>query len=152
MRARERAIVRIAALGAMGLVALGLGACGEGNGGGGEGSGDQSVASSSEVTAEITPEARAEAQQIFQTRCSACHGTTGHGDGPGAASLVPPPRNYHDPAWQDSVTDEEIEKAIVYGGAAVGRSPAMVGNPDLASKPSVVAALREIVRSFGKQP
>lgn len=107
---------------------------------------------SSTETAQITPAAREEAQQIFKTRCSACHGPTGHGDGPGAASLVPPPRNYHDQAWQDSVTDEEIEKAIVYGGAAVGRSPAMVGNPDLAGKPAVVAALREIVRNFGKEP
>ena len=100
----------------------------------------------------ITPEARTEAQQIFSTRCAACHGPTGHGDGPGAASLDPKPRNYHDQAWQDSVSDDEIEKAIVYGGSAVGRSPMMVGNPDLASKPATVAALREIVRNFGKQP
>ena len=54
-------------------------------------------------------------------------------------------------AWQDSVTDKEIETAIVYGGAAVGRSPGMVGNPDLGSKAAVVAALREIVRNFGKE-
>lgn len=131
------------------LMAVELAACG--------GSGERevsadSLSASSAQTAQVTPAAREEAQQIFKTRCAACHGPTGHGDGPGAASLVPPPRNYHDVAWQDSVTDDEIEKAIVYGGAAVGRSPAMVGNPDLASKPGVVAALREIVRNFGKQP
>jgi hypothetical protein len=40
----------------------------------------------------------------------------------------------------------------VYGGAAVGRSPAMVGNPDLADKPDVVSALRAMVREFGKEP
>ncbi len=131
------------------LIAAGLAACG---GGGEQGASADSASASSAQTAQITPADREEAQQIFKTRCAACHGPTGHGDGPGAASLVPPPRNYHDRAWQDSVTDDEIEKAIVYGGAAVGRSPAMVGNPDLANKPSVVAALREIVRSFGKQP
>ena len=49
------------------------------------------------------------------------------------------------------MTDKEIETAIVYGGAAVGRSPMMVANPDLGSKPEVVAALREMVRNFGKE-
>jgi len=38
----------------------------------------------------------------------------------------------------------------VYGGAAVGKSLQMVANPDLQAKPGVVAALREIVRTFGK--
>jgi mono/diheme cytochrome c family protein len=100
---------------------------------------------------QITAQSRQQAQQIFSTRCSVCHGMTGHGDGPGSLALNPKPRNYHDKAWQDSVTDKEIETAIVYGGAAVGRSAAMVPNPDLAAKPDVVAALREIVRKFGKE-
>ena len=49
------------------------------------------------------------------------------------------------------MTDAEIEKAIVFGGAAVGKSAQMVPNPDLEAKPGVVAALREKVRSFGEQ-
>lgn len=117
------------------------------------GSGQRAAATgdAASTSAQITPEARQEARQIFSTRCAVCHGAEGRGDGPGGAGLTPRPRNYHDTAWQDSVTDEEIEQAIVYGGAAVGRSPGMVGNPDLGSKPAVVAALREIVRNFGKQ-
>jgi mono/diheme cytochrome c family protein len=99
----------------------------------------------------VSDQARQEARQIFATRCTACHGPQGRGDGPGAAGLDPKPRNYHDAAWQAQVKDDEIEKAIVYGGAAVGRSPAMVGNPDLGSRPEVVAALREMVREFGKE-
>ena len=99
----------------------------------------------------ISAAARSEAKEIFATRCAACHGPDGRGDGPGAAAMVPKPRNYHDAAWQAQVKDDEIEKAIVYGGAAVGRSPAMVGNPDLGPKPEVVGALREIVREFGRQ-
>jgi mono/diheme cytochrome c family protein len=129
------------------VVSLGvLAACGgssTGSGSGGPGG--------SSAAATIPPAARQEAQQIFSTRCAACHGPDGRGDGPGAASLNPKPRNYHDAAWQATVKDDEIEKAIVYGGAAVGKSPAMVGNPDLGDKPMVVAALREIVRNFGKQ-
>jgi len=99
----------------------------------------------------ISPEVRQEAQQTFLNRCSVCHGKEGRGDGPGSAGLTPSPRNYHDQAWQASVTDEQIEKTIVYGGAAVGKSPAMVANPDLANRPELVAALREVVRGFGKQ-
>jgi mono/diheme cytochrome c family protein len=93
---------------------------------------------------------RKEAHEIFTTRCATCHGPFGRGDGPGAAALNPKPRNYADPAWQKSVTDAQIEKAIVEGGAAVGKSPLMVPNPDLAGKPGVVAALRDKVRSFGE--
>ena len=99
----------------------------------------------------VSAAARQEAQEMFSTRCSVCHGKTGRGDGPAAAGLAPSPRNYHDQAWQAGVTDDQIEKAIVYGGAAVGRSPAMVANPDLGGKPELVAALREIVRAFGKE-
>ena len=57
-------------------------------------------------------------------------------------------RNFRDPAWQQSVTDQHIEQIVQYGGAAVGKSPAMPANPDLMSKPEVVAALRAHVRSL----
>ncbi len=130
-----------------------LAGCGGKSSAGNEGNpGTGQAAPPSSETVVITDQARQEAQEMFSTRCAACHGSEGRGDGPGAASLVPKPRNYHNPAWQDSVTDKEIESAILYGGAAVGRSPAMIANPDLGSKPEVVAALREIVRKFGKQP
>lgn len=94
--------------------------------------------------------AAAEADEIFANRCVTCHGATGHGDGPGSASLEPKPRNFADPAWQSAVTDEHIEKIIVYGGAAVGRSPSMPSNPDLNDKPDVVKALRQHVRDLEK--
>lgn len=100
----------------------------------------------------ITDAARQEAEKVFTSRCVTCHGPQGEGNGPGAAKLDPKPRNYHDAKWQATVSDESIEKTIVYGGAAVGKSPQMVPNPDLGSKPEVVAALREKVRSFGKAP
>ena len=102
------------------------------------------------ASSEPSAEARAEAKQIFGTRCFACHGPEGLGNGPASAGLTPPPRNFHDPAFQARVTDEHIEQIIQYGGAAVGLSPAMPANPDLTSKPEVVAALREIIRGFGK--
>lgn len=90
-----------------------------------------------------------EAKEMFNSRCAPCHGTDGKGDGPGAAALNPKPRNYTDAAWQKSVTDDQIRKTIVMGGAAVGKSPIMPASPDLESKPEVVSGLVKIVRSFG---
>jgi mono/diheme cytochrome c family protein len=92
--------------------------------------------------------ATAEAEKIFVERCVTCHGARGAGDGPASAGLVPPPRNFQDPEWQKSVSDEHIETIVKYGGAAVGRSPAMPANPDLNSKPEVVAALRVHIRAL----
>jgi mono/diheme cytochrome c family protein len=89
------------------------------------------------------------AEQIFATRCSTCHGVNGKGDGPASAALNPKPRNYTDPAWQRSVTDDHIRKTILEGGAAVGKSPLMVPNPDLVGHPDVVDGLVKIVRGFG---
>ena len=100
------------------------------------------------ATGEITPAARVEALDLFKNRCAPCHGAGGHGDGPASASLNPKPRNYTLPEWQKSVTDEQIEKTILYGGAAVGKSPIMPANPDLASKPAIIKALREHIRSL----
>lgn len=99
---------------------------------------------------QITADARAKAQDLFSTRCAACHGPAGKGDGPGAANLTPKPPDFQDKAWQSSITDQNIEKVIIYGGPAVGKSPMMPGNPDLESQPAVVAALREKIRQLAK--
>jgi mono/diheme cytochrome c family protein len=133
------------ALAASAMLALSAGCQ---NGGDKGASGNANTTEAKKVS--ITAADRKEAHEMFNTRCAACHGQFGRGDGPGAAGLNPKPRNYADAAWQKTVTDEEIEKAIVYGGAAIGKSPQMVANPDLQAKPGVVAALREKVRLFGK--
>lgn len=97
-----------------------------------------------------SPAAVEEAKTIFAQRCSPCHGPQGKGDGPASAGLTPKPRDFSDHSWQTSVTDDHIEKIIQYGGAAVGKSPAMPANPDLTSKPEVVSALRVFIRDLGK--
>lgn len=95
--------------------------------------------------------AAAEAHQLFATVCSTCHGATGGGDGPAAGSLDPKPRNYSDPAWQASVTDDDIKKIILEGGQAVGKSPMMPAQMQLRDKPAVVDELVKIIRGFGQQ-
>lgn len=115
---------------------------------------DPPPATGEQTTTSDTPKAdpaaaKAEARTVFDTRCVACHGAGGKGDGPASAGLDPKPRDLSDAEWQSSVTDEHIEKIIMYGGGAVGKSPAMPANPDLSSKEEVVKALREIVRNLG---
>ena len=90
-----------------------------------------------------------EARSIFATRCAGCHGQSGKGDGPTAASLNPAPRDYTDKAWQASVTDADLARVIVEGGGALGRSQMMPPAPDLREKPAVVAELVKLIRSFG---
>ena len=43
---------------------------------------------------EPTPKLMAEGKQVFEANCVPCHGADGRGDGPRAAGLNPPPRNY----------------------------------------------------------
>ncbi|MDO8433296.1 MAG: hypothetical protein Q7S58_12890 [Candidatus Binatus sp.] len=105
---------------------------------------------SSDGAIKITAEAKAEADLIFDDRCTACHGSNGDGKGPAAASMKPGPKDFRDVQWQKSVSDEKITKAIVSGGEAIGLSAGMPGNPDLEDRPGVVAALVAHIRSFGK--
>lgn len=92
----------------------------------------------------------AEAKKIYDTRCVACHGKNGRGDGPGAKGLKPPPRDYSDAKWQASVTDRQLSDTILKGGMAVGKSALMPGNPDLKGKDAVLNGLVKIVRGFKK--
>lgn len=103
-----------------------------------------------EEQSEISPAAMAKARRIYQERCASCHGEKGNGDGPGAFAVRPKPRDYTNAEWQKTVTDEELAKAIVKGGAAVGKSYMMPANYDLRAKPEVAAGLVQIVRSFAK--
>ncbi len=132
------------------IVALAAVACDKGgSGSSGEKGGTTDKGGSTTTTAAAGKIDMNAAREIFNSRCSACHGTDGKGDGPGAAALNPKPRNYTDKTWQSSVTDEQIKKTILYGGAAVGKSPIMPASPDLDGKPEVLDGLVKIVRGFG---
>ncbi len=134
------------------LLGLALGACGGSKSDSGGGS--AAPGSATPGTAAPTPppagggDPTAKAKELFAQRCVPCHGAEGKGDGVASKGLTPPPRNFGDPAWQASVTDEHIEKIIKFGGAAVGKAPAMPPNPDL-NDAAVLTALRVYVRSLG---
>lgn len=88
----------------------------------------------------------------FAERCATCHGPEGRGDGTAAATMSPRPRSFVDADWQKNVTDDDIRKVVLKGGAAVGKSPLMPPNPELESKPEVVSGLVAEVRRLGKAP
>jgi mono/diheme cytochrome c family protein len=108
------------------------------------------TAKTKEVAAQTPAVAKgaAEAHRQFESVCFTCHGSTGHGDGPGAGPLNPKPRSFADVTWQDSVSDEHIKKAIVFGGAAVGKNAMMPAHPQFKGKDAVLDGLVAIVRDF----
>ena len=134
--------------------ALAFAACGKKDEGGDQpaagkaGAGQAGKAGAAGQAAAKTP--AQEARGMFDTLCQACHGASGKGDGIGAAQLDPKPRNYTDKEWQAKATDENLAKAIIGGGTAVGLSASMPPNPTLEKKPEVVAELIKIIRAFGQ--
>ena len=105
------------------------------------------TASTGEPSTAAVPPSEA-AKTYFKTKCVVCHGAKGAGDGPGSAALDPKPAAFGDAKWQDGITDDEIAKIIVEGGAAVGKSAAMPPNPDLKGKDVEVKALVKLIRGW----
>ena len=134
------------------LLIIGLGSSGCSK----EATASSGVQRQSTPKAEAAPKAEApadpvrQAKKIFESRCAVCHGATGQGDGPGAAALTPPPRNFADQAWQSSADDASIVRVIVEGGAAVGKSSAMPPSADLRSNEPVLTELVKMLRGFGQ--
>lgn len=90
-----------------------------------------------------------DALTIYRNQCAMCHGASGKGDGVSAGALPVKPRDYTDPKWQASITDDQIKRVIVLGGKGTGKSIAMPDNPTLQNKPEVLAGLVKIIRGFG---
>jgi mono/diheme cytochrome c family protein/peroxiredoxin len=63
----------------------------------------------------------------FQVYCAACHGQEGHGDGPSAAELKPPPRDLAAGDWKFGTSPAAVRRVIAEGvpGTAMPASPAL---------------------------
>jgi mono/diheme cytochrome c family protein len=73
-----------------------------------------SAASMTTVSAQDYPPDPARGKAIYQRHCEDCHGLTGQGDGPAAASLKIPPANLQRPR-SFLKSDEELFRTIEHG-------------------------------------
>lgn len=87
-------------------------------------------------------------EEIYEANCVACHGKGGKGDGPAAGVLKPPPRDHTDQVYMSTLTDDDLKKVIVMGGAIRGR-PLMPSHPQLQGKD--LDALVAYVRSLSER-
>jgi mono/diheme cytochrome c family protein len=63
--------------------------------------------------------------RLYAANCAACHGDTGKGDGPTGQYLTPIPASFAAPEFWATRDDAAVKKAILEGGAAIGKSPLM---------------------------
>jgi mono/diheme cytochrome c family protein len=54
-------------------------------------------------------------KDIYEVRCSPCHGTSGGGDGPAAVAIVPKPRNFRDPSFWNGRTTQQLRLTVKQG-------------------------------------
>jgi mono/diheme cytochrome c family protein len=69
-------------------------------------------------------------KEIYDQLCWRCHGRLGKSDGPVSDAMNPRPRDLTDRLYMATVSDEELLNVIKHGGAAVGKSPAMMAFKD----------------------
>jgi len=71
-------------------------------------------------------------EEKYKIFCETCHGPAGQGDGPGAAGVQPPPRDFSTGEFKFDANgngtpgeDEDLKMVIAQGAAAFGGSPLM---------------------------
>lgn len=89
-----------------------------------------------------------DAAAVYKVNCSTCHGVGGAGDGVAGSALTPPPRNFTDGAWWDSVTDDHVKTVIAKGGPAAGKSPLMAPFGHLFAAPADEDAMVVYLKSL----
>jgi high-affinity iron transporter len=61
--------------------------------------------------------------QLFAQRCAACHGRSGHGDGPAAAALNPRPADFHADAIMAGLTPYKAFNVVRFGVRGTAMAP-----------------------------
>jgi len=101
-----------------------------------------------EAAPTVGAEDLAAATRLYAARCAECHGSTGEGDGPRAATLRPRPQRLSDRVWQSNVSNARLQRVILFGGAAVGKSEVMPASPELQRQPQTLQGLVALVRGL----
>ncbi len=92
-----------------------------------------------------------EGKKLYTTYCSSCHGDSGKGDGPAAASLPVKPANHTDGNVMNKLSDKTLTDIISKGGQAAGKSAFMPawGN---ALRDKQIADIVAYLRSIANPP
>jgi mono/diheme cytochrome c family protein len=57
----------------------------------------------------------ASGKELYEARCSFCHGTEGKGDGPAGSALQPRPTNFADAAYRQHAS-AEMQRIVILNG------------------------------------
>lgn len=91
-------------------------------------------------------------EPLYRQYCAVCHGVTGEGDGPNAASMEDDrPRDLTDARYMSRLIDTQLVEVIRGGGGAVGRSRFMPAWGNTLSAEQVVD-LVAYIRTLWAQP
>lgn len=80
-------------------------------------------------------------EAIYQSRCAACHGKDGRGDGPAGKAFNPKPTAFTDPASFKRLSDAQLKKMIIEGKPPM---PAFKGSLKDQEVDSVVAFIKSL--------
>ena len=69
--------------------------------------------------------AQARGRIVYKHYCQICHGEDAQGDGFNSTNLAIPPRDFSDPEFWKTASDERLTSAISQGGESVGKSVLM---------------------------
>ena len=97
------------------------------------------------AAAAVSPAVIEKGRALYKANCSACHGESGKGDGPGAGVLKPKPRDHTDGAYMKTLTDKDIANVVQMGGAMKGM-PMMPSSPQIrgADLDALIAYVRSL--------
>jgi mono/diheme cytochrome c family protein/peroxiredoxin len=88
---------------------------------------------------------------VFQVHCARCHGPEGHGDGPDASALRPPPRDLTGAHWGTPATVESVRRTV-RDGIPGTMMPALGAALSPGELDAVVAHVLAIAPDDAKQP
>lgn len=87
-------------------------------------------------------------KEVFEGKgqCFTCHGNTGVGDGPLAATLNPKPRNFKTDSFKNGDDLESIKKSIEEG---VGENKTMPAHKDMLTAEEIEAVSKYVIELKG---
>jgi mono/diheme cytochrome c family protein len=71
----------------------------------------------------LSAQSSARGDQIFQLRCTGCHGKKADGKGPNSLDILPRPRNLRNGPFINATSDRRLFDSILYGVQGTAMPP-----------------------------